>query len=131
MPGTQRTEAAGAPAAKADESMLVTELRSAGQDKIADKVAKTEALLADVSKRPREKRVLSKEEAKVQRDNALSADETIAMQRVEYGTWVADEPIDSDSGARAYNVGDPVPISNVVLHEYHKTNPSRVRRVEE
>lgn len=35
----------------------------------------------------------------------------------EYGTYVAIEPIDHD-GARAYNVGDPVPVSNVQQHKY-------------
>lgn len=35
----------------------------------------------------------------------------------EYGTYVAIEPIDHD-GARAYNVGDPVPASNVEAHKY-------------
>jgi hypothetical protein len=35
----------------------------------------------------------------------------------EYGTFVAIEAIDHD-GARAYNPGDPVPVSNVQLHKY-------------
>jgi hypothetical protein len=38
-------------------------------------------------------------------------------QIVEYGTYVASSPIDV-GGVRAYNVGDPVPISNVEEHGY-------------
>lgn len=33
-------------------------------------------------------------------------------QQAEYGTYVATEPIDI-LGARAFNVGDPVPVSHV------------------
>lgn len=39
-------------------------------------------------------------------------------QIAEYGTYVAVAPIDVSGGIRAYNVGDPVPISNVVEHGY-------------
>lgn len=35
----------------------------------------------------------------------------------EYGTFVAIVAIDVD-GARAYNPGDPVPVSNVEKHKY-------------
>jgi len=35
----------------------------------------------------------------------------------EYGTYVAVEAIDFD-GARAYNVGDPVPVTNVERYSY-------------
>lgn len=38
-------------------------------------------------------------------------------QAVEYGTWVAVSPIDHN-GARAYNIGDPVPVSNVKAYGY-------------
>ena len=38
----------------------------------------------------------------------------------EYGQWVALEPIDH-GGARAYNVGDPVPAGNVSRWGYDKT----------
>ena len=40
-----------------------------------------------------------------------------AAQAAEYATYVATEPILVD-GARAYNVGDPVPASNVERHSY-------------
>jgi len=40
-----------------------------------------------------------------------------AAQAAEYATYVATEPILVD-GARAYNVGDPVPASNVEKHGY-------------
>jgi hypothetical protein len=45
--------------------------------------------------------------------------EDLEAQRTEYGTYVANRPIDVD-GARAYNVGDPVPVSNVERHGYDK-----------
>jgi len=40
-----------------------------------------------------------------------------AKQAAEYGTYVAVVPIYHD-GARAYNAGDPVPVSNVKRHGY-------------
>ena len=40
-----------------------------------------------------------------------------AAQAAEYAAFVATEPILVD-GARAYNVGDPVPASNVEKHGY-------------
>ena len=40
-----------------------------------------------------------------------------AAQAAEYATYVALEPILVD-GARAYNPGDPVPVSNVEKHDY-------------
>ena len=40
-----------------------------------------------------------------------------AAQEAEYGTYVANETIYFE-GARAYNVGDAVPVSNVVRHDY-------------
>ena len=40
-----------------------------------------------------------------------------AAQAAEYATFVATEPILVD-GARAYNVGDPVPASSVERHSY-------------
>lgn len=49
------------------------------------------------------------------------ADQTLeeyrAAQQREYATYKAILPIFHD-GARAYNVGDPVPISNVETHSY-------------
>lgn len=45
--------------------------------------------------------------------------EDMEAQRTEYGTYVANRPIDVD-GARAYNTGDPVPASNVDRHGYDK-----------
>lgn len=35
-----------------------------------------------------------------------------AEQKVEYGTYVANKPIDI-RGARAFNIGDPVPVSHI------------------
>lgn len=48
-------------------------------------------------------------------------------QQKEYGTYVAVEPIDYE-GVRAYNVGDPVPVSNVEKHGYLESNS--VKKVE-
>lgn len=42
----------------------------------------------------------------------VQADDHRAAQVAEYGRWVAVEPIDIH-GARAFNVGDAVPISHV------------------
>lgn len=44
-------------------------------------------------------------------------EERRAAQMKEYGLWVAVQPIDHGT-ARAYNIGDPVPISNVERHGY-------------
>lgn len=41
-----------------------------------------------------------------------TADDRRAAQQAEYGRYVAKEPIDID-GARAFNPGDPVPVSHV------------------
>ena len=41
-----------------------------------------------------------------------TAEELREAQRKEYGTWVAVVPIDIN-GARAFNPGDPVPVSHV------------------
>lgn len=51
----------------------------------------------------------------------LSAElaDQIASQVAEYGTYVANRPIDAN-GVRAYNTGDPVPVSNVKAHGYDK-----------
>ena len=45
-------------------------------------------------------------------DTPKTALELAEEQRVEYGTYVALGPIDID-GARAFNTGDPVPVSHV------------------
>lgn len=45
--------------------------------------------------------------------------ETVAEQIKEYGTFVATQPINVGT-ARAYNEGDPVPVSNVEAHGYEK-----------
>lgn len=45
--------------------------------------------------------------------------ETVASQAKEYGTFVATQPIDA-GGVRAYNEGDPVPVSNVERHGYER-----------
>lgn len=43
----------------------------------------------------------------------LSPDEELRKaQEAEYGTWVATQNIEIN-GARAFNVGDPVPVSHV------------------
>ncbi len=47
----------------------------------------------------------------------LTAEELEAAQRKEYGQYVAVQTI-SHHGVRAYNVGDPVPASNVAKHGY-------------
>ena len=41
-----------------------------------------------------------------------TAEELREAQRVEYGTYVAAQAIDIE-GARAFNIGDPVPVSHV------------------
>jgi hypothetical protein len=42
----------------------------------------------------------------------LTAEQYREAQRAEYGTYVANVAIDID-GARAFNVGDPVPVSHI------------------
>ena len=42
----------------------------------------------------------------------VTAEELREAQRKEYSTYVATEPIDIN-GVRAFNVGDPVPVSHV------------------
>lgn len=42
----------------------------------------------------------------------MTVDEYVAAQQKEYGTYVAVNPIDH-LGARAFNPGDPVPVSHV------------------
>jgi hypothetical protein len=46
-----------------------------------------------------------------------SVEDFAAAQEAEYATYVATETILHD-GSRAYNAGDPVPISNVEKHGY-------------
>ncbi len=48
---------------------------------------------------------------------AASVHQYRAAVAEEYGQWVAVAPIDFDN-ARAYNVGDPVPVSNVAAYKY-------------
>ena len=45
-------------------------------------------------------------------ETPLTADEYRKAQEAEYGTYVAAQAIDIE-GARAFNVGDPVPASHV------------------
>lgn len=45
-------------------------------------------------------------------DKPLTVEEYVKAQQVEYGTYVATVPIDI-YGARAFNPGDPVPVSHV------------------
>jgi hypothetical protein len=49
--------------------------------------------------------------------NTQSVEEFRKALQDEYGTFVAISPIDHD-GARAYNPGDPVPVSNVTEYKY-------------
>ncbi|MCA1570789.1 MAG: hypothetical protein LC798_10830 [Chloroflexi bacterium] len=51
------------------------------------------------------------------RQAQLTIEQRIAEQQVEYSQYVAAQPIDHN-GARAYNVGDPVPASNVQRFGY-------------
>lgn len=43
---------------------------------------------------------------------AMTDEELRKAQEAEYGTYVATQPIDIN-GARAFNIGDPVPASHV------------------
>lgn len=45
-------------------------------------------------------------------DTPMTVDEYVAAQQKEYGTYVATRAIDIN-GARAFNAGDPVPVSHV------------------
>lgn len=45
-------------------------------------------------------------------DTPMTVDEYVAAQQKEWGQYVAIHPIDI-LGARAFNVGDPVPVSHV------------------
>jgi hypothetical protein len=42
----------------------------------------------------------------------MTVEEYLAAQKAEWGTYVATQPIDI-GGARAFNTGDPVPVSHV------------------
>jgi hypothetical protein len=50
-----------------------------------------------------------------------SVEQFAKAQEAEYGTWRAKAVIYHD-GARAYNPGDPVPVSNVKDHGYDKAD---------
>lgn len=52
-------------------------------------------------------------------DNSPTAEEFASEQAVEYGTWTAKQPI-THLGVLAYNIGDPVPVSNVALYGYDR-----------
>lgn len=47
----------------------------------------------------------------------MTAEEYAEMQRAEYAKYVANQTI-MFNGARAYNEGDPVPITNVEAYHY-------------
>lgn len=109
-----------------NESLLVRELREQGHGELADKVHATDILhtslaVVDVGEGgeagPVEMRPLTDDEADLQRELALSLVETDKVAVVEYGTFVARSAID-EGNARAYNRGDPVPISNVEKNDY-------------
>lgn len=57
-----------------------------------------------------------------------SVEEFAAAQHAEYSTYVATVPI-LHGGARAYNPGDPVPVSNVEAYDY--VAQGFVRKVED
>ena len=48
-----------------------------------------------------------------------TVDDLAKAQEAEYGTWVALQPIEHN-GVRAYQTGDPVPVSNVAIYGYDK-----------
>lgn len=58
-------------------------------------------------------------EAATAEETVPQAAEYVAAQAAEYSQWVAAEDIYVGT-ARAYREGDPVPASNVALHEYDK-----------
>jgi hypothetical protein len=100
-----------------NESALVRELRAAGHDRAADKHAALDALYAKIGPDADGHRPLTDDELAVQAANALSVEEMQAVQRVEYGTWVATADI-PHGNATAYGAGHPVPVSAVERFGY-------------
>lgn len=68
-------------------------------------------------------------EVREQAKNDFSADERLLVQAIEYGTFVADGDLMIGT-ARAFNDGDPVPISTVEAKGWHEMDPPLVRRVD-
>jgi hypothetical protein len=110
--------------AKEDPNALVAEVRAAGHQKTADKLAALAAL--HMVPEPGQHRELTAEEVELQQKQALNMYQLLAAQRVEYGTWVAAEDIYAGA-ALAYAAGQPVPVSNVEQHGYAELG--LVRRV--
>lgn len=133
---TETTPAAehqpAAAAGKARESALVRELRAAGYPGIATKMAALDELYARLHPDAGGHRPLTEEELQIQADNELTFEERQLAQQVEHGTYVAVAPIYADgryhdTGALAYDVAHPVPITNVERHGYAESG--HVRRV--
>lgn len=68
-------------------------------------------------------------EVREQAKNDFSADERLLVQAIEYGTYVADGDLNIGT-ARAFNDGDPVPLSTVEAKGWHEMDPPLVRRVD-
>lgn len=98
-----------------EDSALVNEVRAAGHQKTAAKLAVLESLRMDP--RSSDHRELTPDEIKAQNEAALNVHQLRAAQAVEYGTWVAAEDIYVGT-ALAYAAGQPVPVSNVEQHGY-------------
>lgn len=129
-PATAAEKKAAAKAAKANEETLqVKELRALGHDEIADKVHETNVLhagLVEHKVRGGVMREMTDDEAKRQNELALDLEERELLQVIEYGTFIATGPIEVGN-ARAFNEGDPVPVTNVELNGYEAAG--KVRRV--
>jgi hypothetical protein len=101
--------------AKSTTSALVNEIKAAGHEKTAAKLAVLESLSS--VPQPGEHRELTDDEVKTAAENALSVHQHKAAQAVEYGTWTAREDI-FHGAALAYAAGQPVPVSNVETYGY-------------
>lgn len=121
-----------AAASKAQESALVRELRAAAHPGIATKMAALDELYARLHPAAGGHRPLTAEELQIQADSELTLEERQLAQQVEHGTYVAVAPIYADglyhdNGALAYDVGHPVPVTNVERHGYVESG--HVRRI--
>ena len=115
-------------APKGRSHALSEEVRAAGHDEAARKLEVLHELHSRLAPDADGHRPLTDEEVHLQRAHALTLEEREAAQRVEYGTYVANEDIFHGS-ALAYAEGHPVPVSNVELHGYDEQG--LVRRVVE
>jgi hypothetical protein len=110
------------------DSLLVAEV-AALDHAAADKLRVIEHLARVAGmESPDGHRPLTESEVAAQERARPTIEQWELIQRVEYGTFVAVEPI-TVGGRLAYRVGEAVPVSNVDRHGYARSEPPAVRRV--